>query len=93
MERPIQIKILDHVYLLKSDESEEQVQEIVQFVNDKLEEIRVHTDRLPEVKIALLAAFHVANDYFQLLRERDGLKHNVEQRARSLNLQIDSVVD
>lgn len=40
MEKPIRIRILDHEYLLKSDEDEARVNEIAQFVNVKLGEIR-----------------------------------------------------
>ncbi|MEE9420070.1 MAG: cell division protein ZapA [Desulfatiglandaceae bacterium] len=92
MEKPIRVRILDHEYLLKSDENEELVQEIAQFVNDKLMEIGHGTDRLSEAKVAILAAFHIASDYFQVLKERDGLKRDIQERARSLNYQIDSIM-
>ena len=92
MEKPIRVRILDQEYLIKSDESEEQVQEIAQFVNDKLREIRDHTDSFSEKKAALLAAFHIASDYFQELKNRDELEKDVQERARSLNYRIDSIV-
>ena len=40
MEEPIRVRILDHEYLLRSDEDEKQVQEVAQFVDEKLREIR-----------------------------------------------------
>ena len=92
MEKPVRVRILDHEYLLKSDEDEEFVQQIAQFVNDKLKEIRNNTERLSEAKTAILAAFHIASDYFQLLKERDGLARDIQERARSLNYQIDSIM-
>ncbi len=92
MEKPIRVRILDHEYLLKSDEDEEFVQEIAQFVNRKLMEIGTSTDRLSESKLAILAAFYIASDYFQLLKERDGLIKDIQERARSLNYYIDSVM-
>lgn len=92
MKRPIRVRILDHEYLLKSDEDEELVQEVAQFVNEKLEEIRNSTERLSEAKTAILAAFDIASDYFQVLKERDGLVRDIQERARSLNYQIDSII-
>lgn len=93
MEKPIRIRILDHEYLLKSDEDEARVNEIAQFVNVKLGEIRDTGGRLSEGKVAILAAFHIASDYFQVLRERDELIKDVQDRARSLNSQIDALAE
>ncbi|MBC8179334.1 MAG: cell division protein ZapA [Deltaproteobacteria bacterium] len=91
MEKPIRVRILDHEYLLSSDEDEARVNEIAQFVDVKLGEIRDGGGRLSEGKVAILAAFHIASDYFQVLRERDELMRNVQDRARSLNAQIDAL--
>jgi len=91
LEKLIRVKILNHEYLLKSDEDDTLVQEIAQFVNDKLMEIGNSTNKLSETKMAILAAFHIANDHFQLIREQDVFKRDIENRARSLNSQIDAV--
>ena len=92
MEKPVRVRILDQEYLIKSDESEERVQEIAQFVNEKLREIRDNTDRITETKAAILAAFHIASEYFQELKNQDDLKKDVQERARSLNYRIDSIM-
>ena len=91
MGKPIRVRILDHEYLVRSDEEEEHVQEIAQFVNDKFMEISDNTDGLSEKKTAILAAFHIASEYFQLLRKRDDLVRDVQKRAQALNYQIDSI--
>jgi len=91
MEKPVRIRILDHEYLLKSDEDESFVQKIAQFVNHKLDEIRSRAENLTESKAAILAAFYIASDYFQLRKERDDEVKKFDDRVRSLNFQIDSV--
>ncbi len=91
MEKPIRIRILDHEYLLRSDEDESFVQKIAQFVNHKLDEIRSSAENLTESKAAILAAFYIASDYFQLRKERDEVLKKFDERVRSLNFQIDSV--
>ncbi|MCJ7683164.1 MAG: cell division protein ZapA [Desulfobacteraceae bacterium] len=93
MEKPIRIRILDHEYLLSSDEDEERVNEIAQFVDVKLGEIRNSGGKLSEGKVAILAAFHIASDYFQVLRERDELMKDVQARVRSINAQIDALAE
>mgnify|MGYP002725946913 CR=1 FL=1 len=91
MEKPIRVRILDHEYLLSSDEDEARVNEIAQFVDVKLGEIRDGGGKLSEGKVAILAAFHIASDYFEILRERDELMKDIQDRARALNAQIDAL--
>ncbi|MCD6306426.1 MAG: cell division protein ZapA [Deltaproteobacteria bacterium] len=91
MKKPIRVRILDHEYLLRSDEDEERVEEIAKFVNAKLTEIKNSGPSLSESKAAILAAFYVASDYFQVLEEREALEKRVEERIRALNEQIDSM--
>jgi len=92
LEKPVRVKILDHEYLIRGDEDEEQIQEIAEFVNDKFKEIRDNTEKLSEKKAAILAAFHIASEYFQLQKERDNMILDIQSRAQSLNFQIDSII-
>ena len=92
MEKPVRVKILDHEYLIRGDEDEEQIQEIAEFVNDKFKEIRDNTEELSEKKTAILAAFNVASEYFQLKKERDNMILDIQRRAQSLNSQIDTII-
>lgn len=100
MGRPIKLSILGNEYLIRSDEDEERVKEIAQFVREKFEEISSQSDGISERKTAILAAFHIASDYFHLLREREEFVQKereevvkrFQERARNLNYQIDSVV-
>lgn len=92
MENIIKIKILGHEYLIKSDEKSEQVQEVADFVNSKFEEITESTEGLSERKTAILAAFHIANDYFQLRREQRDFLAEHRRRSETLITQIDSVL-
>lgn len=92
MKKPVKVKIFDHEYLIKSDEDDNQVLEIARFVNDIFEEIKDNTEGLSEAKTAILAAFHIASDYFQILKEHDELENEIQKRAKSLNYQIDSLV-
>jgi cell division protein ZapA len=91
LEKPIRIKLLEHEYLIKSDENEEWVKNIAQYIHDKFGEIRENTEGLSETKIAILAAFDIASEYFQLLKARDDLVEKIDRRAQALNSHIDSI--
>ena len=92
MEQPVRVRILEHEYLVKSDEDEDRVHEIAKFVNNKLLDIMNDSNGLSERKTAILAAFHIANDYFQLLKERGDMANDIQKRVLLLNHQIDSIV-
>lgn len=92
MERSVRVKILDHEYLIKSDEDTERVQRIAQYVNKKFGEIIGNTNGISERKTAILAAFHIASDYFEVIEERDRLVEVIQKRSKILNKLIDSAV-
>ena len=92
LENITKIRILGHEYLIKSQEMGEQVQEVAEFVNSKFEEITGGTEGLSERKTAILAAFHIASDYFQLQREQRDFLVEYRRRSEALISQIDSVL-
>jgi len=91
LDQPVKVRILDHEYLIKSDVDQKQIQQVAEFVNERFKEIKDNAHGLSETKTAILAAFHIASEYFQALKERDDLAKQVQDRARALNVQIDSV--
>ncbi len=93
MVEPLKVRILDHEYLIKSEESEEQVRRIAEYVNNKLLEAMTNTRGLSESKRTILAALDIASDYFQLQKERDDLVAHLRERTIELIRRIDSVVD
>lgn len=93
LKEPIKVRILDHEYMIRSDETPDYVESVARFVNDKFKEVLSNTEGLPEKKAAILAAFHIASDYFQVLREKEALVEDVEQRAKALVHRIQSQVE
>ena len=87
----VKVKILDHEYQIKSEEDIEQVHRIAEYVNEKLREVRENAAGLSEKKTAILAALNIASEYFQLLKERDEILANIQQRTRAMIYNIDSM--
>ncbi len=77
--------------MLRSDEEPEQVNEIAKLVNDKLDDVRKNSGKLSEGKTAILAAFDIAGDYLRLLKERDVLLRDIQDRCRLMNRKIKSL--
>lgn len=92
MAQPVKVRILDREYLVTSEEDQEQVQRIAEYVNEKLGEVRDSTEGLSEKKTAILAALNIASEYFQLLKEQDDRLARLRQRTELLIHNIDSVM-
>ncbi len=90
--QPVKVRILDHEYLVKTEEDKDRVDRIAEYVNKKLKEIESNTEGLSEKKTAILVALNIASDYFQLLKERDNMSANIRQRTEALIYNIDSVI-
>jgi cell division protein ZapA len=90
--QPVKVRILDREYLVTSEEGQEQVQRIAEYVNEKLREVRDSTEGLSEKKTAILAALNIASEYFQLLKEQDDRLARLRQRTELLIHNIDSVM-
>jgi cell division protein ZapA (FtsZ GTPase activity inhibitor) len=90
--QPIKIRIQNQDYLLQGEGNEESVLRLAQYVNDKLKEVEENTEGLSENKTAILAVLDIANDYFQVLREKDELLSRIRERSQALIQSIDSTI-
>jgi cell division protein ZapA len=93
LEKPIKIQILDHQYLIKSEEDEESVAKVAQYLNQKIKEVNDNSMGLSDKKKAILAALHIASDYFQLLKEQEEFVAHIRQRSKELIHTIDTVLE
>jgi cell division protein ZapA len=92
LEKPITVNILGNDYVIKSEEEGEKVCKIAEYVNTKVKEIDSNSEGLSEKRKIILAALNIANDYFQILKERDELITNIRQRSKVLINNINSTI-
>ena len=90
---PVRVRIRDHEYLIRSDEGEEQVLRVADYVNNKLKEAETLTEGLSERKTAILAALQIASDYFQALKDRDEMSAKLRNRTERLMNHIDTAME
>jgi len=92
LKEPVKVKILDTEYLIRSDESNEDVQRIAALVNEKFLEITESKAGLSEKMTAILAAFHIASDYFLLAKEREAILQGMKRRTDALIEHINATI-
>jgi cell division protein ZapA (FtsZ GTPase activity inhibitor) len=87
----LKLRIRDHEFLVKSDGNEDEILRIAEYVNARIQE--ASGEGLSEKKTAVLAALHIASDYFQALKEKEEALARTRRQAEALIRHIDSVMD
>ena len=92
MRNLVSVEILGREYTVKSDEGEDRVKKIAEYVNRKIKEISENTQTVSTLNVAILAALNIANDYFQVVEDRRLLNQAIETRSGRLIEMIDAQI-
>ena len=65
-EQTIRVEIYNQTYSIRSDGDNEYIQDLAQYVDGKMREISSGTMTVDSLKVAILAALHIADEYYQL---------------------------
>lgn len=84
MKKRYDIKILGQELAVTSDTEDDQVANVVRFVNDKMEEIVRSRDGLRTLDVAILAALNISEDYLKLKGVNQDLCDQLELRSEKL---------
>ena len=91
MKRSFQIKIMEQQITVLSDSNENTVEEVVQYVNGKIEEVVRGGNRLNTLAIAALAALNIADELFKVKGENVSMRQELEGKTQHLIDLIDKV--
>lgn len=91
MKKRYDIKILGQELAVTSDAEDDQVANVVRFVNDKMEEIVRSRDGLRTLDVAILAALNISEDYLKLKGVNQDLCDQLELRSEKLIQLIENV--
>ena len=91
MKKRYDIKILGQELAVTSDTEDDQVANVVRFVNDKMEEIVRSRDGLRTLDVAILAALNISEDYLKLKGVNQDLCDQLERRSEKLIQLIENV--
>jgi cell division protein ZapA len=78
------IKILGQELAVLSDAEDEQVANVVRFVNDKMQDIVQSNDGLRTVDVAILAALNITEDFLKLKGVNKDLCEQLTHRSEKL---------
>ena len=89
MEDKVTIKIKDTEYAIRSSDDREQILKAAEYVDRKLREIDEFKKELSEDRKAILTALDIAGDYFQLIKEKEVLLAEINNRSKRLQKRLD----
>jgi cell division protein ZapA len=94
MNRPVRIEILGREYFVKSNEGEERVKEIGDYVNRKIKEIAEGSKTVSTLNVAILVALNIAEDYFKAVEDQKQFENNIVRKTSQIvdmiNMQMES---
>ena len=83
-----QVTILGQQYNLRTEASSEQVQEVVDFIHQMLEEIATHRKTVDTLDIVVLAIVNVAGSYLHLKKNAEQGEERLARLLRRLDQTI-----
>lgn len=83
-ERLVEIKVFGQTYTVKSDAEEGHIQEVAQYVNEKMEEVLKKTRSVSSLNVAILTALNIADDLLKERERRISLLQEIEMKSRDL---------
>jgi cell division protein ZapA len=93
MKNLVRVEILGREYTVKSDEGEERVRNIAEYVNRKIKEVSEGGQTVSTLNLAILAALNIANDYFEAIEDEKDFFRTIEARSGRLIEMINSQID
>ena len=90
--RQVTITLAGSTYTIKTDATEEYVNRLEQYVNDKLDIVQPGGQRLAPRTAVALAALSIADDYFSATERQSDLAKTVRERLGRLLARIDAAL-
>jgi Cell division protein ZapA. len=84
LKKSYKIRILGQELSVLSDAEDEQVANVVQFVNKKIDEVLLSRDDLKTLNVAILAALNISEEFLKLKVVNKELCDQLESRAEKL---------
>lgn len=81
MEQSVEVRIYDQVYHLQGETDAAHAQELAQQVDERMRAVAEVTGAVDSLRIAVLAAIHLADEVSQLRARLEELEGQVRERA------------
>ncbi len=88
----VRVEIFDQVYNLRGSDAE-YIVKLAEYVDGKMRAVSEQTSTVDSVRLAVLAALNIADEYHLLKRKVETPKSEIEERAHQLAHALDEVLE
>lgn len=89
---PIRIQIFDQEYHVKGSLNAAYLEELASFVDGKMRSIATRSHNVDSLRVAVLAALNIADEYHQLKSKYEATTRQVEQKVGEYNEVLDRLL-
>src|SRR5688572_11805081 len=90
-EQSIRVEIYNQNYSIRSDGDNEYIMDLADYVDGKMREISSGTLTVDSLKVAILAALHIADEYHQLKRQQEQTDAQLASRSAEMTEMLDII--
>jgi cell division protein ZapA len=91
MDTKIQVEIYGQSYFIKAGADPEYIKNVARYVDLKMREIASGSPTVDSLKIAVLAALNITDEFFQLKKHNQDVDREIERRTEKINEILDSI--
>jgi cell division protein ZapA len=88
----VRVEIYDQTYHLRGSDAD-YISELAEYVDTKMRLISQQAATVDSLRVAVLAALNIADEYLMLKRKYDAAAHDYTARAEHLAAELDEVLD
>ncbi len=88
----VRVEIYDQTYHLRGSDAD-YISELAEYVDTKMRLISQQAATVDSLRVAVLAALNIADEYLMLKRKHDAAAHDYTARAEHLAAELDEVLD
>lgn len=91
-EQTIRVEIYNQTYSIRSDGDNEYIQNLAEYVDSKMREISSGTMTVDSLKVAILAALHIADEFYQLKLTQTNIDTQLATRSSECSEMLDKLL-
>src|SRR3954452_5557454 len=91
-EQTIRVEIYNQTYSIRSDGDNDYILELAEYVDRKMREISSGTLTVDSLKVAILAALHIADEYYQLRHGQAQVDAQLATRSSECSEMLDKLL-
>ncbi len=84
MQKAVEVKIMGQRVTLRSDDDEEHIRKVAEYVDGKMQEVSRSTSPRGKYSVAVLVALNIADEYHRLKDSHESVANRVDRLIENL---------